>query len=117
MVVEGQDTGASFRIDDLRNRRALLGQGPKLARGAQGPDRLAPSRRDSHLEGEAIRVLDLGSRNGTSILSGRMRRLALGGEIDLGHTEASASISMASRMSFPRRRRRASEGCWAPVRR
>lgn len=86
-VVSGADVGAVLRIDDAVHRRVLLGQSP--ACDVCLTDRSVSRRHASiELEGERLRLLDLGSRNGTLVAGIEVREVLLkpGAEIVLGHT-------------------------------
>jgi DNA-binding NtrC family response regulator len=69
-VMDGVDAGKGFRIDDVATRRVLIGQSP--ACDVQLSDR-SVSRRHAALESDpgGVRLVDLGSRNGTWV--GRLR--------------------------------------------
>ena len=69
-VMDGVDAGKGFRIDDVATKRVLIGQSP--ACDVQLSDR-SVSRRHAALESDAsgVRLVDLGSRNGTWV--GRLR--------------------------------------------
>ena len=69
-VMDGADAGKGFRIDDVATRRVLIGQSP--ACDVQLSDR-SVSRRHAALESDpgGVRLVDLGSRNGTWV--GRLR--------------------------------------------
>jgi DNA-binding NtrC family response regulator len=69
-VLDGADAGKGFRIDDVTTRRVLIGQSP--ACDVQLSDR-SVSRRHAALESDpdGLRLVDLGSRNGTWV--GRLR--------------------------------------------
>jgi DNA-binding NtrC family response regulator len=80
-VTDGPDRGESWRIDDVAARRILIGQSP--ACDVCLTDR-AVSRRHAALEQDAVglRIVDLGSRNGTWLGRTRMREVYLsGGEV------------------------------------
>jgi DNA-binding NtrC family response regulator len=104
-VLEGPDAGATFKIDDLAGRRTLLGSSPVC--DVRLTDRAA-SRRHAALEVDAtgLRILDLGSSNGTFVNGVRVWDACLtGGErveigknvlhvaMDVGQREVSASPS------------------------
>jgi DNA-binding NtrC family response regulator len=86
-VVSGPDAGKTIRLEDLAHRRALIGQ--SAACDIQLADR-AVSRRHAAIEIEQgrLRVLDIGSRNGT--FCGRVRiheaSIEPGTEIVVGQT-------------------------------
>ncbi len=65
-VVEGPDFGKTFRIEDLAHRRVLIGKSPACE--VLLTDRTA-SRRHAALEsdGTVVRIVDLGSSNGTRV--------------------------------------------------
>jgi DNA-binding NtrC family response regulator len=69
-VMDGADAGKGFRVDDVATRRVLIGQSP--ACDVQLSDR-SVSRRHASLESDSggVRLVDLGSRNGTWV--GRLR--------------------------------------------
>jgi len=69
-VLDGADAGKGFRIDDVATRRVLIGQSP--ACDVQLSDR-SVSRRHAAFESDpgGVRLVDLGSRNGTWV--GRLR--------------------------------------------
>ena len=69
-VLDGTDAGKGFRIDDVTTRRVLIGQSPACE--VQLSDR-SVSRRHAALESDpgGLRLVDLGSRNGTWV--GRLR--------------------------------------------
>lgn len=69
-VMDGADAGKGFRIDDVATRRVLIGQSP--ACDVRLSDR-SVSRRHAALESDpgGVRLVDLGSRNGTWV--GRLR--------------------------------------------
>jgi DNA-binding NtrC family response regulator len=79
-VLEGPDAGATFPIEDVTTQRALLGQSPVCT--VRLNDRTV-SRRHAALEGDqgSVRLVDLGSSNGTFINDVRVRDAYLrGGE-------------------------------------
>jgi DNA-binding NtrC family response regulator len=86
-VVSGPDAGATFRIEDIAHRRVLLGQSP--ACDVRLTDR-SVSRRHAALEldGQKLRVLDLGSKNGTVMAGLEVKEVCFrpGTELTLGHT-------------------------------
>jgi DNA-binding NtrC family response regulator len=69
-VMDGADAGKGFRVDDVATRRVLIGQSP--ACDVRLSDR-SVSRRHAALESDSggVRLVDLGSRNGTWV--GRLR--------------------------------------------
>ncbi|CAN5921947.1 hypothetical protein BH11MYX4_BH11MYX4_69180 [soil metagenome] len=69
-VMDGVDAGKGFRVDDVATRRVLIGQSP--ACDVRLSDR-SVSRRHAALESDSggVRLVDLGSRNGTWV--GRLR--------------------------------------------
>lgn len=71
-ILDGPDRGKRFQIDDVVTRRVLIGQSPGC--DIQLSDRSA-SRRHAAVEGasDGVRVVDLGSRNGTFIGDVRVR--------------------------------------------
>jgi DNA-binding NtrC family response regulator len=89
-VVEGPDKGQSWRIEDVAARRVLIGQSP--ACDLRLSDR-SVSRRHAALEYDAagLRVVDLGSPNGTWLARTRVRDVYLssGEVIQLGATKLS----------------------------
>jgi two-component system, NtrC family, response regulator HydG len=71
-VLDGQEQGKHFQLDDVVTRRALIGQSASCE--VQLSDRCI-SRRHAVIEGDAsgVRVVDMGSRNGTWIGEIRVR--------------------------------------------
>ncbi len=71
-ILDGPDRGKRFQIDDVVTRRVLIGQSP--ACDIPLVDRSA-SRRHAAVEGstDGVRIVDLGSRNGTFIGEIRVR--------------------------------------------
>jgi transcriptional regulator with GAF, ATPase, and Fis domain len=86
-VIDGPDNGKSWRFDDVAARRIMIGHSP--ACDVFLSDRTV-SRRHVALEqdAEGVRIVDLGSRNGTWLGRSRIRDVyAIGGEtIRVGDT-------------------------------
>jgi two-component system, NtrC family, response regulator HydG len=78
-VIEGPDRGASLTVDGAAPSRTLVGKSPVCELCLKDPK---VSRRHLALEvvGEALRVLDLGSTNGTSFSGGRLGEVLLDGQ-------------------------------------
>jgi transcriptional regulator with PAS, ATPase and Fis domain len=77
-VTEGPDAGARFLLEDVTTQRVLVGQSAVCAVQLKDP---AVSRRHAALEGEggAVRIVDLGSSNGTFVNEVRIRDAYLRG--------------------------------------
>ena len=110
VVVEGPDAGKTFALDGSQPSRLLIGTSP--ACDIVVSDRTV-SRRHAALDlvGSAVRVTDLGSRNGTSIDGLRVEdAYAEGGElVRLGSTsfrlereKARSVVPLSTRTSFGR---------------
>lgn len=86
-ILEGEGLGTALRIDDVVTRRLLVGTSPTS--DVRLTDRTV-SRRHAALESDAtgLRVVDLGSRNGTWLGATRVRDayLASGDVIRFGNT-------------------------------
>jgi DNA-binding NtrC family response regulator len=86
-ILDGQDKGKRFQIDDVMTRRVLIGQSATC--DVQLVDRSA-SRRHAAMEGDdsGVRIVDVGSRNGTWIGQTRIRDayLTSGTVIRIGDT-------------------------------
>ena len=71
-VVDGPDVGKSFRVDDGAGRRVLVGQSPVCE--VRLSDKTVSRRHVAlEVEGAALRIVDQGSSNGTSVSGVRVR--------------------------------------------
>jgi DNA-binding NtrC family response regulator len=98
LVTDGPDRGRELVIEDLVTRRALVGQSASC--DVRLVDRTV-SRRHAALEvdDEGLRVIDLGSTNGTFVDRVRVREafVAEGAELRLGATALRVSLDARSR--------------------
>ncbi|HEX8792940.1 MAG TPA: sigma 54-interacting transcriptional regulator [Polyangiaceae bacterium] len=101
-VASGPDVGTSVLIDGARESRALLGTGPACA--LRLTDREVSRRHAAvDVEGQAMRLVDLGSSNGTWIQGVRVRdALLAGGEVvTLGATTLRVDAAPAEQPTVP----------------
>ncbi len=109
-IVEGPERGLAFTLDESRAARALIGTGPACDLRLTDP---LVSRRHAAIDvsGEELRLVDIGSSNGTAVNGCRVKEAYLrGGElVHLGETsllvslvEAAASIELSGATSFGR---------------
>ena len=98
-VVDGPDVGKSFRVDDGAGRRVLVGQSPVCE--VRLSDKTV-SRRHVALEvdGAALRIVDQGSSNGTSVSGVRVRDAYLrnGELVVIGSTTLRVDLDRAERV-------------------
>ena len=86
-AVGGPDANKRWHVEDIAHRRVLLGQSP--ACDVKLTDRSVSRRHASlELDGARLRLMDLGSRNGTYVGGFEIREVYLraGAEIGLGQT-------------------------------
>ncbi|MBK6693542.1 MAG: sigma 54-interacting transcriptional regulator [Myxococcales bacterium] len=98
-VVEGSEPNPTFAIDDCASRRVLVGQSP--ACHVRLTDKTVSRRHAAfELEGGALRILDLGSSNGTFVSGVRVRDAYLrsGELITLGATTLRVDIDVTPRV-------------------
>lgn len=96
-VVDGPDRGSTFQIEDAAHRRVLVGQSE--ACHVRLTDRSISRRHVSvEIEGSRLRLLDLGSRNGTFVGTCEVKEVFLrsGAEVALGKTVLRLELDGAS---------------------